>query len=90
MVSGANQCASFSVLSSNLECVILIYTQQTILNLLNNRASAHDVKLRELEINNRPILGRIFVRIQGVETGASGYVTVTTTQKTDKKTSNIG
>ncbi len=27
-------------------------------------------KIRELEINNRPILGRIFVRIQGVVTGA--------------------
>ncbi len=25
--------------------------------------------IRELEINNRPILGKIFVRIQGVVTG---------------------
>ncbi len=48
----------------------------TSLLMMHNRHSPiHDGSsegklIRELEIKNHPKLGRIFVRIQGVETGA--------------------
>ncbi len=41
---------------------------------------------KERGFNNIRILTQDFVRIQGVEIDASGYATVSTTQKTDKKT----
>jgi hypothetical protein len=47
--------------------------------------------IRELEINNCPILGRVFVCIQSCSNRRiAGYVTVVTRLKTDKKTSKIG
>jgi len=47
--------------------------------------------LRELERNNCPILGRIFVCLQrGSNRRIAGYVTVATSLKADKKTSKIG
>lgn len=43
--------------------------------------------IRALEMNNRPILGGIFVRIQG---GVTGYVMVTTAQKRGNKANSFG
>ena len=47
--------------------------------------------IRHLEINNRPILGRIFVRHQCYRNRRiAGYVTIATVMMTDKKTSKGG
>jgi len=57
------------------------------LGAILNRA----LDLRELERNNCPILGRIFVCLQwGSNRRIASYVTVSTSLKADKKTSKIG
>jgi hypothetical protein len=49
------------------------------------------ILLRQLEINNLPILRRIFFRLRFCCEGRiAGYVTVATKPKTDKKASKVG
>jgi len=50
-----------------------------------------NIPIRELERNNCPILGRVFVYLQwGGNRRIASYVTVATSLKMDKKTSKIG